>query len=1545
MFSKLKKATAIVTAGAIMAGTFAANVNLLGNDAACLVFADEVGDGKIYDSVSAVNYSTILGRGVDFGIVADRFEQNQHMQTTFAVNTYANLGQNNDIDLIPNGSVAQVLIGGVDVSEGYSTKAVQIGSTTANVVNIECAPGISQYFDLANIQAKDQAVITENPDTGKNIDRIINNVYESSVELDRKATNPQYAIDYHDYFGPKGETKNALDLTDEKFINKVVYIDVDSDLLRIIGEAGNRFTIYKDDSTVVVFNISDDAGTNKTSSGEEWVLLGKYKVFNRDGSVEAESDRYSGNSEDPTNSCRRNDRMICQKIIWNIRSSYNVALDNTSGLFIIPNAPKAQTWGTCAGWVVSDNFANKVGEWHYIYHGGSQDVLRDGVGQIHFAARKSFTHNWDGENTVEDETIYTPEHNYEFMWYENDSSFSITDPGDDYEPVWNNATNKLLFPTLQFYTDLQKAKDANDPMDPAHPEDDNDRMHYVATEKTYYYTVREVGAGTVNADDVSISTGYINIELTVKNVAGKLQFYATTNTYLGDDAHTLYKNNDDIRVSGVEFSMGAFFNKTDTSLLLKKTVTGDNDDAKTADYTFYVQDESFNYYDADGNNNGQLKTGITVKAGETVEVDNLAPGNYYVSEDLITASANGGDSTLNAPEPTLVTVKNSSTPVAELVNEYYTSSLKVTKELVGAGKDSNVPQHIKDGTFKFYIESVDHPGIYLDENGNATTEKTLISIKAGETFECNPGIDGKFKITEDEASAPTAQNKTLIVSYENQEFTISKDNPDAESTIVNTYKHNDYLAIIIDKKTDGIEGSNQPVQCEFLVSYYDDYRGRTIYLDSEGKKQKIQTSNYPFPQYEFADETTAKPIVVTAGTPFEIYRRDRVSDDDNGVWGSAHNTNGTTYTIKEVKYPDSVGDSVYVSTTGTTQTVTLFDDAARRQQTAEVTNHYKSTKGDLTITKTVGGPVTKSEAEGALTFEVTRDIGGTTYYLTNDGRLVTEKTTLKLSDYGWDYDASTKTWTKTWTDIDEGDYSVTETNTEIHIGGDSSAKTYIFKQDASKTTDSTTLDGGDAATLELTDVYEHPDLYGSLTITKTVEGPVTEEEAEGALTFQVKTVIDGVTKYLTSEGKLVNEVTTLKLSDSCFEDSGDGKWTATFDNLHVGKYDIKETNTAIKDASGKNYTFIEESSVTVVEGATLAATGKTVDLKDVYEAPTGGLTITKTVEGPVTEEEAAGALTFQVTTVIEGVTKYLTSDGNLVNEVTTLKLSDSCFKDAGDGKWTATFANLPDGSYTVREIDTAIKDKDGNNYKFIKDDSIIVKENVAVSTSGAAQVDLKDVYEAPTGGLVITKTVVGPVTEEEAAGALTFQVTTVIEGVTKYLTKDGKLVDEVTTLKLSDSCFEDTGDGKWTATFSNLPTGKYNVTEINTAIKDKDGNNYKFIMDDSITVKENVAVSTASGATVDLKDVYEAPTGGLVITKTVVGPVTEEEAAGALTFQVTTVIEGVTKYLTKDGKLVDEVTTLKLSDSCFEDTGDGKWTATFSNLPTGKYNVTEINTA
>ena len=53
-----------------------------------------------YDSASAINYATVLGGAVDYGIVAEKLAQNGHMETTFATNTFEWSGNSNDVDFM-----------------------------------------------------------------------------------------------------------------------------------------------------------------------------------------------------------------------------------------------------------------------------------------------------------------------------------------------------------------------------------------------------------------------------------------------------------------------------------------------------------------------------------------------------------------------------------------------------------------------------------------------------------------------------------------------------------------------------------------------------------------------------------------------------------------------------------------------------------------------------------------------------------------------------------------------------------------------------------------------------------------------------------------------------------------------------------------------------------------------------------------------------------------------------------------------------------------------------------------------------------------------------------------------------------------------------------------------------------------------------------------------------------------------------------------------------------------------------------------------------
>ena len=95
-------------------------------------------------------------------------------------------------------------------------------------------------------------------------------------------------------------------------------------------------------------------------------------------------------------------------------------------------------------------------------------------------------------------------------------------------------------------------------------------------------------------------------------------------------------------------------------------------------------------------------------------------------------------------------------------------------------------------------------------------------------------------------------------------------------------------------------------------------------------------------------------------------------------------------------------------------------------------------------------------------------------------------------------------------------------------------------------------------------------------MTKTIKGEITEEEAEGALTFEVKTVIKVtdektgevklVEKWLKADGSLSEEKVELTLKND-FTKTGENEYKLTIEGVEIGSYTVTETT---KDVDGKS---------------------------------------------------------------------------------------------------------------------------------------------------------------------------------------------------------------------------------------------------------------------------------------------------------------------------------------------------------------------------------------
>ena len=473
-------------------------------------------------------------------------------------------------------------------------------------------------------------------------------------------------------------------------------------------------------------------------------------------------------------------------------------------------------------------------------------------------------------------------------------------------------------------------------------------------------------------------------------------------------------------------------------------------------------------------------------------------------------------------------------------------------------------------------------------------------------------------------------------------------------------------------------------------------------------------------------------------------------------------------------------------------------------------------------------------------------------------------------------------YTLTLNNVAAGKYNVEETTYDI--AGNAVTVKY-------------SVNGGDVAEGSKTDVdvsknntstVDFEDNYtarpGTLVITKTIKGDVTDEEAEGALKFKV-TAPSGDAK-------------TYTLKD--FTKGEDGKYTLTLKNVAAGKYTVEETTydiagnavTVKYSVNGGDTTEGSKADVDVSKNET-----STVDFEDSYTAKPGKLVITKTIKGDVTAEEAEGALEFKVTAPSGDAKTYTLKD----------------FTRGEDGKYTLTLNNVAAGKYNVEET---TYDIEGNavtvKYSVNGGDATEgSKTDVDVSKNNTSTVDFEDNYTARPGKLVITKTIKGDVTAEEAEGTLKFKVTAP-SGDTKEYTLAN---------------FTKEKDGKYTLTLENVEAGNYTVEETTYDIT---GNavTVKYSVnggDATEGSKTDVDVSKNNTSTVDFEDSYTAKPGKLVITKTIKGDVTAEEAEGALKFKVTAPDGTETEYTLAD----------------FTKGEDGKYTLTLNNVAAGKYNVEE----
>ena len=572
------------------------------------------------------------------------------------------------------------------------------------------------------------------------------------------------------------------------------------------------------------------------------------------------------------------------------------------------------------------------------------------------------------------------------------------------------------------------------------------------------------------------------------------------------------------------------------------------------------------------------------------------------------------------------------------------------------------------------------------------------------------------------------------------------------------------------------------------------------------------------------------------------------------------------------------------------------NNTATAPATGSLTNTYEKTpdpKGSLKFTKIFSGLADGVDRDG-VSFEV--------YKLDSNGDVT--GSAISTFTYGQIKTAGYKQID----DLDLGKYRVVESNTNIYG--------YDFKNTAAQTQVDIEVTANNSATApatgSLTNTYEKQKEYGSLKFIKTIA----EQDVDG------KAVANSNADSIVSK----NSADNISFAVYRLDDNGnvDGSAVATFkysdiktdgykqiDDLEVGKYRIVESNTAIDGYTLQN-TNDEQKAEVEVKVSNVTTSPASVEITNTYkknapEIKYGSLKFIKSISEKdadgndvdnsnsesIVSKSLANAITFE----LYKLDANGNVSGNAIASFTYGEISAAGYKQID---------NLEVGKYRVVESSTDIT---GYNFKNADTEKQVDVEVTEQNTSSApVEITLINKYEKqpePKGSIKITKTITGPITENDKKN-LTFTIT---DGTSEVWS--GTLGDTSKFTEKSDGTYEsvliDNLDLKVEYTVTET---LYDVTGLTETVT------YKINGGDEKTgdTATGVKVTSNDTTTVDIKDVYDYEKFPVKVSKVDAG--TGSEIAGA---------EIVLKD--SDGKQID------------------KWTSTTTpheiELPFGTYTLEE----
>ena len=935
---KSKKAvgiTSLVLATSVVLGTIAINRSKNGGVSIGVPTVNADGAYLSYDSASLVNYSSVLGRAIDFGIVTNRLEQRNHMETTYATNDFYNQKNDNcDVDLAGD-APAQFIIASISGGKarfGY-TYGAKNGYQTAPSMQfvIDTTPDLatsdSFTYDAGSFKGEALYRTFSETELNQNVNSMIAHFKdESDKMLQHAAFNGDDVADF-------STGKAVLDFTDACYKDCTLYVNVEpgSRLERAIQQTEDLH-IIKDPSTVIVFNIKN------TDS----IKLAKYLVTS-DGK---EMDTYTDHSGNDTQKNKDIDALITRKIIWNIPYAKTVSYDTTAGLFLVPNPDTVGTVTTSsAGWIAAaGTTVVKGGEFHYIFHDRTEDANTPDTSFMHFAMRKAFVEEGTPADQIKNNeltNIHVGAGEYTFSIKETDSNYvPLTTAGAFTDEKSTDAYGKVEFDSIS-----ETVRDV-DPYNGKH-------RYFVITENSM--------ANGVDGH-ISKSNGEIRIDVLVTNVNGIIHYQVSSWKYadsadLSDSG--IIARNSNVDMSGTEFSLGGFYNYYELKYA-KMSVTKNVDVTGTDDFP---ADQKFKFaLKIDGKyvQNEQGELGLTphyfeVTRNQKIDFSHLIPGTYTIEEDpddiqgftFLSKEVKVGSSTMANDQ---VVLGDDDDVEATLVNKYQKVdidgkfSLNIKKN-VDVHFPPGLPRNMSDFEGKEFRFTVKKGDQYVqDKNGTLGYQEHVFTINydtsahgpnATENMFTIYGLDpnATYTVTEirdknytgDNAyvtmpgytytsnANETAKNVTLdqdgkkvdiINKYDvqkgkltvNKSFTLTNDNNENGSGTVDTTKLTN-----LDNLKFTILG---PLGYTKTLTYADITAGRNVLNDVPAGKYTIieenasETSggNYTFVRYTYAGSNGSNIVADGENKTITVYNqyRENYSTTEKGNISIEKNMDGTS---------------------------------------------------------------------------------------------------------------------------------------------------------------------------------------------------------------------------------------------------------------------------------------------------------------------------------------------------------------------------------------------------------------------------------------------------------------------------------------------------------------------------------------------------------------------------------------------------------------------------------------------------------------------------